>query len=269
MEIPWLGVMGNHDYGGYMFSAKWAQTVGYTWARKGRWLQPALYWGQNVRYNGFTVAYYFVDTNAVEAWDPDENVDHNLCSSKHNSVGTCGDQGPKSIEECRNWFWDVWWTQWEWLNIRLEATANFQHKIVVTHYPPKWFSSTWNCLIDKYGINMFVTGHVHHQRIYGPYNDGNFISGACTVVSGGGGGITSEGIPSKNGEDDEYGFVDMQFEASKITLTAISHQQKVRKILECPTRGRPNPGRQCNDVHERRLKSYNRSSDFWDGTDFI
>ena len=64
----WLGVLGNHDYGGYRFTAGWDQAIGYTWVKPadavlGRWMTPAQYWGTRVQYSTYSVDYYFVDSN--------------------------------------------------------------------------------------------------------------------------------------------------------------------------------------------------------------
>ncbi|CAK0864976.1 unnamed protein product [Prorocentrum cordatum] len=52
----WLGVLGNHDYGGWMFNKGWDRIVAYTWASD-RWMTPALYWAAKVNYGDFTVDY--------------------------------------------------------------------------------------------------------------------------------------------------------------------------------------------------------------------
>jgi hypothetical protein len=49
----WLGVLGNHDYGGFMFTSAWDQAIKYTWRHSvgglGRWMTPALFWSSRVR----------------------------------------------------------------------------------------------------------------------------------------------------------------------------------------------------------------------------
>ncbi|CAK9050800.1 Hypothetical protein SCF082_LOCUS27964 [Durusdinium trenchii] len=49
----WLGVLGNHDWGGWQFNKGWDQVIAYSWGglaeSTGRWLQPSIYWAAPVR----------------------------------------------------------------------------------------------------------------------------------------------------------------------------------------------------------------------------
>lgn len=260
--IPWLGVLGNHDYGGFQFTSKWAENIGYSWKSK-RWVTPAMYWAVRVRYPDVSVDWIFVETNAVEAWTKFQNEDHNLCSQFHNAkVGTCGpydateSQGPLNVDTCHAWFWTVWHEQFPWMIQALETSLRSDYQIIVTHFPPKWLQSTWQCLSERYGIDLHISGHIHHQQAYGPDDPLNFLSGGtCSVVSGGGGGITSEGIPSRVGDDDQYGFMDLLIKKDVIKVHALSHMLKLRKTISCPPRG-ANLGQKCDGgkLHARRLR---------------
>jgi len=237
---PWLGVLGNHDYGGYKFTAAWEQIIGYSWAEggssTGRWFTPALYWAVTVKYIDLSVDYIFVDSNAAEAWAPDRNPTHNLCGKMHSgSDASCGKQGPETLEKCSDWFWELWHKQFEWMEKKMESSRS-TYLIVTTHFPPKWFEHSWNCLSDRYGVDLFVTGHVHHQSVYGAYDGDNLVRGTCVIITGGGGGITSEGIPAISGFDDMYGFVDIELTPERITLKAISHGGITRRVVGCENR---------------------------------
>ena len=89
---PWLGVLGNHDYGGFRFNAGWDQLIAYSWsnggpAAKGRWVMPAQFYSSTVRYPGFSVDYFFLDTNHFNAQDPHGDAEHNICSQEHAEIG--------------------------------------------------------------------------------------------------------------------------------------------------------------------------------------
>merc|ERR1712194_270168 len=53
--------------------------------------------------------------------------------------------------------------------------------------------------------------------------DANFLRPTAWIVSGGGGGITSEDIPSEDGDDDQYGFFDLTLSKKVIEIQGISH----------------------------------------------
>mmetsp|Transcript_20364 Transcript_20364/g.46430 ORF Transcript_20364/g.46430 Transcript_20364/m.46430 type:complete len:140 (+) Transcript_20364:1146-1565(+) len=60
----------------------------------------------------------------------------------------------------------------------------------------------------------------------------DFLDPVTWIVSGGGGGITSEHVPDNGGEDDQYGFVDMTLSKEKLTFEAISHGGVLRRKME-------------------------------------
>jgi hypothetical protein len=229
----WLGVLGNHDYGGYKFNNGWDQVIGYTWGgnppNTHRWMMPAQYWNVKVWQADFSVDYYFVDSNIMNAWEPDHDPEHNICGAKHNGAeATCGPEGPANVDDCPRWFVDLWRDQMKWLDEKL-AGANSDWQVVVTHFPPGWGAADWTRLTKKYGIDLIVSGHVHRQEVH--YWD-SFLWPTAYVISGGGGGITSEGLPSEDGFDDMYGFLDIAFTKDMIVIEAVSHGGKLRSHTE-------------------------------------
>jgi hypothetical protein len=230
----WLGVLGNHDYGGFMFTQGWDQNIAYTWATniatsKQRWVTPAQYYASKVRYLDFAVDYFFVDNNVFDAFVPDDQPGHNICSRQHNLEhgATCGQQGPVSVDDCPGWFKRLWDAQVQWLNVGLAAsTAEWQ--IVVTHFPPEgsWGSDVWTNLGYTYGIDLIIAGHRHKQSMN--YLYGNPLSPTAVIVTGGGGGITSENVPDPKGVDDQYGFADLTLTKEEIMVEMISHKGQIR-----------------------------------------
>lgn len=247
----WLGVLGNHDYGGYLFTAGWDQSIGYTWGgptSTGRWMTPAQYWRTRAIYDDFSVDYYFVDSNVFNAGDPNSDGGHNLCGLQHNTLpDSCGPQGPTSVFDCPGWFGRLWVDQLRWLDLELpKSTADWQ--IVVTHFPPiYWGEAEWAHLADKHGIDVFITGHTHKQYVTrgnGPMNE------TLVVISGGGGGITSEGAPDKDGYDDMYGFMDIHLSKGEIVVEAISHGG----VLRSRTRHYPRPSAVNRKQHMENVR---------------
>jgi len=101
-----------------------------------------------------------------------------------------------------------------------ESAADWQ--IVVTHFPPSYGRSYWTDLAERHGIDLFVVGHVHSQELH-HLEATNFLSPTAWVVSGGGGGITSGGVPDLLGHDSQYGFVELTLTAKEIEILGISH----------------------------------------------
>lgn len=234
----WFGVLGNHDYGGFSFTGGWDQIVGYTWGgphSSGRWMVPAQYWSANVYYEDdrgpWSVDYFFVDSNVHGAQEKHMNQGHNICSLKHNGVNaSCGAQGPVSVDDCPRWFERLWVEQVRWLQHALER-SEAEWQVVVTHYPPEFGKDEWKYLAT-HGIDLLVTGHLHNQEVHGPSDPENFLSPTAYVVSGGGGGITSESIPEQAGEDDAYGFMDLTMTRQFILIEAISHGGHLRQTAK-------------------------------------
>ncbi|CAE8615800.1 unnamed protein product [Polarella glacialis] len=233
-SVPWLGTLGNHDFGGRAYTKGWDQIIAYTWGPGGRWVTPALYWRQRVHHLDFTADFFFVDSNVNDVSAPGTHKFANLCganASYHPNISTamsaamltCGEQGPTSPSDCVSWFHALWKDQVAWLEKELyDSTAAADWQIVVTHFPPEegWQLDTWKRLSASYGIDLFVTGHRHQQEVHLP---GKGLLGTAYVVSGGGGGIMSEGTPSADGHDDQYGFFDIAITRHTLNLSAISH----------------------------------------------
>lgn len=221
--VEWWGTLGNHDYGGYLYSAAWDQMMYYTWhSDDSRWITPGLYWKRTVQYNGFSADFFFVDTNINDAKDPDVDPEHNICSRLHNTPPqTCGGTNITNASTCAAWFQSTWLAQQAWLNTNLNAsTADWQ--IIVTHYPPTFDPAQiyWHEVFPKYGVDLYLSGHTHWQQFYYHTKD---YGDTAYIVSGGGGGITSEIEPATNGDDDAYGFVDIMITKEQLDVKMFSH----------------------------------------------
>ncbi|CAK0875732.1 unnamed protein product [Prorocentrum cordatum] len=162
----WLGVLGNHDYGGYRFEMGWDKTIGYTWASPtGRWMTPALYYSVKVWYYDFAVDYIFMDTNVWDALDPADPSSHNICSQQHNPPdATCDPIGPTSIWDCPFWFRGLWEQQKAWLD-GLAPGLDGDWRLAVTHFPPYWghLDCPGQDMARRHEIDLVISGHRHSQ----------------------------------------------------------------------------------------------------------
>jgi len=148
------------------------------------------------------------------------------------------------VDDCQGWFHRLWEEQKKWLDKTVpESTAEW--RIIVTHFPPYWGKKDWMELAPKHEIDVVITGHRHAQNMHCK-NDvvtkiwaenvhstemNDFLDPTAWVVSGGGGGITSEHIPDPDGNDDQYGFVDLTVAKDELVFEALSHKGKLRKRM--------------------------------------
>lgn len=237
----WLGILGNHDYGGFLFTNGWDQVIAYTWSKMtfstGRWMQPALYYSTPVKYNDFTIDIFFVDSNLWDAFDYHAASGHNICAENHKyQDATCGITGPMSVQQCAQWFKDLWDAEVKWMQDGLsKSSADWQ--FVATHFPVEHGLDQWKALSKTFGIDLILTAHRHIQEVHVD-DEVNLVKPTAWIVSGGGGGITSEGTPTEDGQDDQYGFMDLTLSKHEIKITAISHGGQVRHT-KCFTQRRP------------------------------
>jgi len=267
----WMGVLGNHDYGGTCVNTGWTQQIWYTWNEvSDRWVLPAQYYSRNFRFaqnsdsgewseDDISVDVFFLDDNVD---DGNSDYNHGICQPEGNS-GVPGDHfcteflgeedskgqcagTPLWIDapSCETHFKTLWQEQLDWLDEELgKSTADWQ--MLVMHYPPYSATSTnWNGekdvlskVCEKHGVDFIMTGHSHHQMlIYRPGDSTPFresenvgppqnvdYGATAWVVSGGGGGITSEGAPRLDGNDGEYGFVDVTVTKDLLSIQMIGH----------------------------------------------
>ncbi|CAL1157294.1 unnamed protein product [Cladocopium goreaui] len=230
---PWFSVLGNHDWGGFKFDNGWDQQMSYTWASN-RWVMPAPYYTTSVVYAdlGFDVDYYFLDSNFVDAKPPEEDPNHNMCSRKNNKPSaTCAAaDGPVSVDSCPGWFAALWAEQKEWVT-RLLPKSKATWQIAVTHFPCGHEQGFYKSLANM-GLDLLVTGHRHDQELWFPDDYAKNHMGVTCIVTGGGGGITSEATPDPDHTEDwygeaQYGFYDLTISKKEIFIESVNYDGEV------------------------------------------
>ena len=230
---PWFSVLGNHDWGGFKFDNGWDQQISYTWASN-RWVMPAPYYKTSVVYadQDFDVDYFFLDSNFIDAMPPEEDPNHNMCSRKNNkpSASCAAADGPESVDACPGWFASLWAEQKPWVTKLMgQSKANWQ--IVVTHFPCGHEQDFYKSLRDL-GMDLLVTGHRHDQELWLPDDYAKNHMGVTCIVTGGGGGITSEATPNPEETEDwygegQYGFYDLTISKAEIFIESINYDGDV------------------------------------------
>lgn len=109
------------------------------------------------------------------------------------------------------------WTEGLKMAESVLSNSTAEWHIIVTHYPEIFAVPEINQLHQQYGIDMIFVGHNHMQSLTQQDN------GIVTVVSGGGGGITTDYgvVDTAHGNDDALGFVD--FEINRMELKVSMH----------------------------------------------
>jgi len=255
----WLSVLGNHDYGGVCFNMGWTQQVFYTWNRAStqRWIMPGQYYSRQARFttsSGEVVSadMFFLDSNLE---DTDRDPDHDLCSNHGNyhlnetegaqgihkngwhckgflgdwesqpdKGGVCKNTKFTSRGSCIQEMKSLWKEQMVWLEKGL-ANSWTDWQIIVTHFPPHYekVAKDLTRLSKKYGVDLIVTGHTHAQEIwYQKLIYGADFGDTAVIISGGGGGILSEATPDDHGDDNQYGFMDLEITKKEIRVKSYS-----------------------------------------------
>merc|ERR1712176_387413 len=213
-SAPWIGVLGNHDYGGRQFTAGWDSQIFYTWDSPGGpgavWRMPGAFWIQRIEFDGFDMEIFNLDSNKFDA---PSDANHNICQgddcrgwgiNRGNCVGLLQKLLEDGIEMMRN---------------RLkEHRATWV--IVNTHFHE--IGKAYNALgqnelrelRDEGHIDLLFMGHTHRQNTMTCY--GGIQCEWNYVISGGGGGVTSDDHPKSEGNDDAYGYTYLRVEADKL-----------------------------------------------------
>jgi hypothetical protein len=189
---PWFSVMGNHDYGGIGFLQGWDEQIFATWFRDD-WVMPGQYWSRRVQYADFAVEYFFLESNIIDARNP-ADTHHYICQGSGQCYGI-------DSAKCHDMFEEAWAASKKMLEAGLEASTAEWH-IIVTHYPGPDITSDAQiaAMNKKYGIDLIFTGHQHQQL-------SAYDNGMHYIISGGGGGVTTDSGAHPDGHDDAYGFV--------------------------------------------------------------
>eukprot|EP00933_Yihiella_yeosuensis_P070201 TRINITY_DN7788_c0_g1_i1.p1 TRINITY_DN7788_c0_g1~~TRINITY_DN7788_c0_g1_i1.p1 ORF type:complete len:632 (+),score=130.23 TRINITY_DN7788_c0_g1_i1:157-2052(+) len=220
--IPWFSVLGNHDWGGFQFDKAWDQQIAYTWASD-RWLMPAPYYSRRVDYDdaGFSAEFFMLDTNAMDVKPMHADPNHNICGAKHTPRGAdcSATGGPRDLKACFKFMWDLWREQEKWIVKKLdESTADWQ--VAVTHFQCGHAAQMYRKLHNEHGLDLLVTGHTHTQAIF---HNWSHLGGLTCFITGGGGGITSEGDPNSP-RSSQYGFYDLAISKEKIDIESVNYK---------------------------------------------
>jgi len=229
-QIPFMGVQGNHDWGGRSVGTGWDVQVYYTYkpgidGSANRWRMPGLWWSQKVHFETFSLELWFLDGNYLDAKPLGVDPNHNICNSKlPGTDGSCKGPGYDFFDthSCSRWHAKNWRDQMQWLREGLE-NSKAHYTGLVAHYINNFDGPDMSGMIKHYGVDIVMAGHSHYQVV----GQGNGCSPEAPcgdqpirIISGGGGGITSEA--KANEYNGMYGFMDVEMTATHLTAFTVN-----------------------------------------------
>jgi len=230
-NIPWIGILGNHDYGGEGCISDVKSQFDYTtldMMKNKRWKMPSPYYNHQVNFDGFSAEFFMLDSN-VE--------DYNVGRAGPGG-GICGQilclryynrfvQGRLHANpaSCKKYFMDIVRKQKKWLHEKLAAsTADW--KIVVLHHKPA--GEVLNMIrdaVNQNGVQLVIGSHTHEMAYFKKWRS---LQAPLLVVGAGGG---AQGNPGCGGGEfcstpTGYGFADVAINGYEMTVKIIDHAGK-------------------------------------------
>jgi len=215
LRVPWLSILGNHDYGGAGCLSDWQAQLDYTSIDPfGVWKMPFQYYKQRVHADGFFLDILMNEVNADDCCLKNEHgICHQLlCNGGKGDADKCMAR-TKAIKDANI----------EWLDgaLRQSIVEGARWQLVVGHYIDMSNAEEITELMKKHGAQLYIGGHKHVQE---------FLETGCTacngipqVVTGAGGGI---------GTQAGYGFFSLEVTMDIISVQLISDKRnQTYKVL--------------------------------------
>jgi len=223
LMVPWLSVMGNHDYGGdgcfANVRAQWDYTIK-DLLHNNRWKMPSPYYKHRVDFDDFSAEFFMLDTNVEDSNSGRHGgiCAQEICLETHNMR-----TAPR--EDCVRWFREMWGTEEKWLRQEM-AASTAEWKIIVGHHKPHGpIGYLYGSVVRDFGAQLMLGSHTHEMAFYSSW-EGH----APLLVVGAGGG--AQGAPGCGGADfcsspTGYGFADMEITKNQLQVTIINHDSRV------------------------------------------
>lgn len=203
LKVPWISILGNHDYGGVgCFSDMQAQ-FDYTskdLLLNDRWKMPSPYYRHKIDFDGYSLELFMLDTNIEDGRFGARGG--GVCQQR-----LCGGATTADPMECLRWFERTKGEQEEWLPQALQdSTAKW--KIIVGHHKPAGSHANFvRSLAERHNVQMVIGSHTHEMAFFPRYNN---IQKPLLVVGAGGGAQTNPGCASAAYCGGNYGFSEVE-----------------------------------------------------------
>lgn len=210
LNVPWISIMGNHDYGGVgCFSDMKAQFDFTTkdLLRFSRWKMPSPYYSHQIDFDGFRLELFMLDTNIDDARFGARGG--GVCQ-QHLCGGGATTADP---HECVDWFENMQHAQEQWLGEAL-ASSSARWKIIVGHHKPAGSHAEWlRPLLAQHNVQLVVGSHTHEMAFFNHYSN---IGRPLLVVGAGGGAQTNPGCGGAVYCGGVYGFSEIEINHDQI-----------------------------------------------------
>jgi len=248
LQIPWLSVLGNHDWGGFdcymdaYGNLNRADTqIGYDsehdWAwpanKRSRWVLPAPIYNKRITFGSTTMDIFAIDTNWAKVEEP--------CGMQPFSRLHC------DPDKCRAFLGTLRDDGWQSLEKGL-AESSATWKFVFAHHPLSflgpWYAPQKNIvgLLARNSVSAYLCGHTHsnHLRWYtqkdggkAGFDDGDQRLGAVMEIQAGGAGGAISDDPGYLYAN-PYGFVAVKVTPNNLTVTYINDNGDSAEPLVVP-----------------------------------
>jgi hypothetical protein len=223
LTVPWIGVVGNHDYGGDGCFSDIRAQFDYTlkdMLNYDRWKMPSPYFTHKVNLDGFSIEYFMVDTN----FEDSANGRHGgICAQFLCPNFIEAGMPDKMVDEkvCQQWFRKLYNEQEAWLP-KVMAASTADWKILGLHHKPMGFIERQVMPhAVQYGAQLVIAGHTHETSVFNEWPEHGKNKRPLLVVGQGGG---SQGIPGCGkgefcGTNTDYSFANLKVNKDFMTVT--------------------------------------------------
>lgn len=230
LQIPWIGVLGNHDYGGDGCMADVRAQFDYTIKDillKNRWKMPSAYFTHLLKFDDFSAEYFMLDTNIEDAF-----VGRHGGICKQTICWQTKGRENVPYQVCKDWFVKMWAEQTTWFN-QVLAASTADWKIVVMHHKPHGdVAKKIHPGVVEHGVQLMIGSHTHELAFFEKWKD---AKKPLLVVGSGGGAQANPGCGGAMycSRPHEYGFADVEITKKQMTVSLHmhNHQHQSKEVL--------------------------------------
>lgn len=208
LNVPWLSVLGNHDYGGAGCQADWQLQIDFT-KEDESWRMPWQYFKQRIQAKSYAVDIFMLEVNVADFLGGDE---HAICTQNYcNAPAIWGD-----VELCKSRMRAKQDHMIKWLETELAKSVEdkVHWRILAGHFAidPENVD-VLTALGEKYGAALYIAGHTHANMF--KEKGAPSAPHLPVLITGAGGGYRQEG------DGDYYGFGKLAFSKDKIAISIL------------------------------------------------